>query len=125
MPFSSQKRKSCRQVVPVANLLVSAVRTAISLGATADECAPAVPFYAKPPDCLVRFWCHHIWREFLVASGMPLGAQGAVSEGEVVINRRPLSRTVWAVAAALFPGSDANRCAPDMAISASPPCAVR
>ena len=121
VPFGGYARIFCGEIVEAGEHLgVGAVwAAAASLGAAGDGGLILVAFVADPPDFFVAGGSDLLWGEGAILGWVPLGCNGWILAGEVVLARDDhFAGADWA-AAAIDAGR--NNCAPFMAFVANPP----
>ena len=107
-------------VIPGEHFGVGAVwAAAVPLGAAGDGGLIFVAFVADPPDFFVAGGSDSLWCEGAILGWMPLGCNGWILTGEVVLAGDDLlAGADWATAAV---DTGRNNCAPFMAFITNPP----
>ena len=121
VPFGGYSRIFCGEIVEAwEHLGVGAVRaTAASLGAAGDGGLIFVAFVADPPDFFVAGGSDSLWCEGAILGWMPLGCNGRILTGKVVLaGDDHFTGADWATAAIDASG---DCCAPFMAFITNPP----
>ena len=121
VPFGGYAWIFCGEIVEAGEHLgIGAVRAAAaSLGAAGDGGLILVAFVADPPDFFVAGGSDLLWGEGAILGWMPLGGNGWILAGEVVLARDDhFAGADWATAAIDASG---DGCAPFMAFVANPP----
>ena len=121
VPFGGYARIFCGEIVEAKEHLgIGAVRAAAaSLGAAGDGGLILVAFVADPPDFFVAGGSDLLWGEGAILGWMPLGCNGWILAGEVVLaGDDHFAGADWATAAIDASG---DGCAPFMAFIADPP----
>ena len=121
VPFGGYARIFCGEIVEAREHLgVGAVRAAAaSLGAAGDGGLILVAFIADPPDFFVAGGSDLLWGEGAILGWVPLGCNGWILAGEVVLaGEDHFAGADWATAAIDASG---DGCAPFMAFITNPP----
>ena len=121
VPFGGYSRIFCGEIVEAGKHLgIGAVRAATTfLGAAGDGGLIFVAFVADPPDFFVAGGSDSLWCEGAILGWMPLGCNGWILTGKVVLAGDDLlAGADWATAAV---DAGRNNCAPFMAFVADPP----
>ena len=121
MPFGGYARIFCGEIVEAGEHLgIGAVRAAAAfLGAAGDGGLIFVAFVADPPDFFVAGRGNLLWGEAAVFGWVPLGCNGWILTGEVVLARDDhFASADWATAAV---DSGGDGCTPFMAFITNPP----
>ena len=121
VPFGGYARIFCGKIVEAREHLgIGAVwATAVALGAAGDGGLILVAFVADPPDFFVAGGSDLLWGEGAILGWMPLGGNGWILAGEVVLARDDhFAGADWASAAV---DASADGGAPFVAFVADPP----
>ena len=121
VPFGGYTRIFCGEIVEAwEHLGIGAVwAAAASLGAAGDGGLILVAFVADPPDFFVAGGSDSLWCEGAILGWVPLGCNGWILTGEVVLARDDhFAGADWATAAV---DTGRNNCAPFVAFVADPP----
>ena len=121
VPFGGYSRIFCGEIIEAGEHLgVGAVRAAAaSLGAAGDGGLVFMAFVADPPDFFVAGGSDSLWCEGAILGWVPLGCNGWILTGEVVLARDDhFAGADWATAAV---DTGRNNCAPFVAFVADPP----
>ena len=121
VPFGGYSRIFCGEIIEAGEHLgVGAARAAAaSLGAAGDGGLILVAFIADPPDFFVAGGSDLLWGEGAILGWVPLGCNGWILTGEVVLaGDDHFTGADWATAAIDASG---DCCAPFMAFVTNPP----
>ena len=121
VPFGGYARIFCGEIVETREHFgVGAVwAAAVPLGAAGDGGLVFVAFVADPPDFFVAGGSDSLWCEGAILGWMPLGCNGWILTGEVVLaGDDHFAGADWATAAV---DTGRNNCAPFMAFITNPP----